>query len=468
MKVFALPLAVASASYRACKRVLELTLNIVLLWTFLVSVVNASWLEGKVTPIEQEVLVGKQLFAINGSNTLGSRLLPELVKEYLKEKGVANIRTRSNKENEMLIVGNDNSREITVSIEAHGSSTGFKGLSSGVADFAASSRRIKKSEEAELKRLGNMKSRETEHVIAIDGIAIVVNPENNIRELTIEQVANLFSGEISDWSRVGARPGRVMPYARDAASGTWDTFSALVMKKRHQLSSSAPRFESNTEVVSKVLQSRSALGFVGVASIKDTKAVALNGAGDHALLPSVLTIATEDYPLARRLYLYTSETKPKLIEEFLNFALSNPGQEVVDNLGFISQRIRVVKFDTKYLPSEYQKLVEGRQRLSINFRFTGNSADMDGKAELDVERLAHYMKTEASGKSLLLVGFDNRQAAKSRSMIMSKLRAMNVKRRLTSLQVSAEVASLGDGFLIADPNTPLGESKNQRVEVWIK
>ncbi len=430
--------------------------------------VQASWLDGKVKPIDQEILSDPELFQIHGSNTLGAKLLPELVLDYMKAKGIKNLRTRPVGENEKLILGAHNGKEIRVKIEAHGSGTAFVGLKDGRAQMGAASRRIKQGEASSLERIGNMTSKESEHVVAIDGIAIVVNESNPVKELTINQVAELFSGKITSWNAVGGRSGRVVPYARDAASGTWDTFNSMVFRKQYELVPTAQRFESNSQVAQMVEQSANALGFVGVATINDTKPIALHNAGDQALMPSVLTIATEDYPLARRLYLYTPSVKPNLTAEFIDYVLSNPGQEVVDRMGFVSQKIRPVEIEKSNLPPEYRVLIETHTRLSLNFRFKSNTADMDGKAELDVERLAHYMSTSAKGKRILLVGFDNDQGNDARSKIISKLRAVNVKRRLRGLGVSADVESLGAKFFIADPKTKQGEAKNQRVEVWIK
>lgn len=430
--------------------------------------VYANWLEGNVEPFVNSSGLDENLFVIHGSNTLGARLLPELVKAYLNKKGVENIRIRPLAINEVIVAGLVDGKTVKVVIEAHGSGTGFDGLNKGLADFGASSRRISDSEVSLLKRIGGMRNRNSEHVLAIDGIAIVVNSESNLREMSIPQVASIFSGENRNWASVGARPGRVTVFARDVASGTWDTFNNLVLKKKVALLPTAQRFESNDQVSQMVSQSRFSVGFVGIDSIGENKVVALNSDGDQAIPPSGLTLATEDYPLSRRLYLYSAEARKSLANEFLEFALSNPGQQVVDDVGFVSQKVREVDFNIKQLPQAYRELVTGYKRLSLNFRFKQNTADMDGKAERDVERLAHFMKTGGKGRSLLLVGFDNRQEIASRSKIVSKLRALNVKRRISTLGVNAKVSSLGDQFLIADPNTSEGRVKNQRVEVWLK
>ena len=134
-------------------------------------------------------------------------------------------------------------RKITVTIAAHGSGTGFTAIGQGSAELAASSRPIKDSESASLSSLGNMKSRDAEQVIAIDGLAIVLHPSNPIDALSTLQLAQIFSGEVSDWSQLGGRPGAINLYARDDNSGTFDTFKELVLGANgKQLSAKAKRF----------------------------------------------------------------------------------------------------------------------------------------------------------------------------------------------------------------------------------
>lgn len=137
----------------------------------------------------------KTLFTIQGSNTIGAQLAPNLVKDYLKAKGAKDVQTRSaGKENELIVFGTVGQGRVQIQIAAHGSSTGFKALAKSQADIAASSRPIKQKEITKLQSIADMTTIEAEHIVGIDGIAIVVNPNNPINDLSVNEIAEVFSG----------------------------------------------------------------------------------------------------------------------------------------------------------------------------------------------------------------------------------------------------------------------------------
>ncbi|HWV08432.1 MAG TPA: substrate-binding domain-containing protein, partial [Pseudomonas sp.] len=194
---------------------------------------------------------------IQGSNTIGARLGPALIRGMLEEQGLSDIRIEAGAvENEQQISGRaSNGRRVVVTIAAHGSGTGFTGLRDGSADLAASSRPIKDAEASALASLGDLKSAGGEQIIAIDGLAIILHPSNPIVALRIDQLAQIFSGEVTDWSQLGGNSGRIRLYARDDNSGTYDTFKELVLSAHGKaLAPSAQRFESSEKLSDSVSQ----------------------------------------------------------------------------------------------------------------------------------------------------------------------------------------------------------------------
>lgn len=143
---------------------------------------------------------------IQGSNTIGAKLGPALVKGLLEEQGLHKVRIEATgKDNEQRVVGQTSQgRPVRVDVAAHGSSTGFAALKNASADLAAASRAIKDSELVELETLGDLKSPGAEQVIAIDGLAIILNPHNPLTQLNTEQLARVFSGEVKTWEELGA------------------------------------------------------------------------------------------------------------------------------------------------------------------------------------------------------------------------------------------------------------------------
>jgi phosphate transport system substrate-binding protein len=244
---------------------------------------------------------------IQGSNTIGAKLGPALVKGMMEEEGLRAIQqTPGDRENEVHILGHDaQGNQVQVELAAHGSSTGFAALKDGSAELAASSRPIKDAEFQDLAGFGDLRSQYAEQVIAIDGLAIIQHPANPLRALTTAQLAAVFAGEVKTWEELGGQGGAIHLYARDDQSGTYDTFKELVLSRQGKsLAAGAQRFESNDKLSAAVSADPQGIGFVGLASINQARALAIADGDSQAMAPGADLIATEDYPLSRRLFLY--------------------------------------------------------------------------------------------------------------------------------------------------------------------
>lgn len=419
---------------------------------------------------------------IQGSNTVGARLTPAIAVEFLRSKGLQDVVIQQGRDAyDKYIKGFDpiNNKMVQIHIESYGSSTGFKAFMSGNTDIGASSRPIKRKEIDKLKRLGNMTASSSEHVIGIDGLAIVVHPENKIKSLTVKQVALLFSGAISNWAQLGGADLPVSIHARDDESGTWDTFKGLVLAKKYKLHAAAKRYVSNDELSQQVSIDRGGIGFVGLSSVGRSKLIAIaDGDNSPAMYPTRLTVGTEDYPLARRLFLYTPPlekiaTDKPIVKEFIEFALGQMGQSLVDEIGYISQNIQQHKLAIKEnLPGYYRQAVSDADRLSLNFRFKEGKAKLDNKAFADVKRLVDFMsQKENEGKKLILVGASDPRLKNEYAVLLSKLRAKVVRKQLISEGISRrqiEVIANGALLQVAGNESLTSRIKNRRVEVWIQ
>ncbi len=244
---------------------------------------------------------------IQGSNTINAELGPALVEGLLRRQGLQSVQTLPGAAlNEQRVTGvAATGQTVSIEVAAHGSGTGFTALKAGNADIAASSRPIKDQEAKELAGLGDLKSAAGEQIIAIDGVAVIVHPGNPLRQLDTQQLARIFSGEVRDWSEVGGNPGAIHLYVRDEKSGTYETFKELVLAKYGKnLSSAAVRFESSEQLSDEVSKDPNGVGFTGLPSIRRARAVAIADGESRPMLPTTSLVATEDYPLSRRLYLY--------------------------------------------------------------------------------------------------------------------------------------------------------------------
>jgi phosphate transport system substrate-binding protein len=411
---------------------------------------------------------------IQGSNTIGAALGPALVEGLLSEQGLRRIhRETPDTANELRIVGETvQGRRVVVEVAAHGSSTGFTALKTASADLAASSRPIKDSELTSLQSLGDLKSPSAEQVIAIDGLAIILHPDNPLNQLDTVQLARIFSGEVKTWEDIGGRGGPIHLYARDDQSGTYDTFKELVLSGHGKtLGSAAKRFESSEQLSDAVSSDPQGIGFIGLPYVRQAKAVAIVDGQSQAMLPLNSLIATEDYPLSRRLFFYLPPTgKNPWAQALVAYAQSSKGQAIVAANGFIAQTVQAMAVTPNALmPEGYQSLSRHAQRLSVNFRFEEGSASLDNKARQDLTRVLDYIKQQdkLSGQ-VTLVGFGDAKSDPARADLLSKLRAMAVRRELVkSGVVFREIRGFGAEMPVAANSADEGRIKNRRVEVWV-
>lgn len=410
---------------------------------------------------------------IQGSNTIGAALAPALVRGLLQSQGASAIETTPGtaaNETQVLARSRDN-QPLRTEIAAHGTSTGFAALASGNADLAAASRPINDSEVQRLQAFGDMRGASAEQVIGLDGVAIIVHPDNPLGQLTTAQLAQVFSGQVQRWEQLGVQGGNIHLYARDDRSGTFETFKALVLDpQQRRLASDTQRFESADELAERVKLDRQAIGFSGLATVHGAKVLAVAEGDAPALPPSRALVASEDYPLSRRLYLYLPAHARPQARALVEFAQSPAGQAIVAEHGFISQQIKALTVPAQAdLPPGYRALSAQAQRLTVNFRFQQGSASLDNKALRDVQRVSDYLRQagKLQGKAVL-VGFGDPKATPGRAALLSRLRAMAVRRELARAGVEVKgVTGLGDELPVAGNELEQGRLRNRRVEVWV-
>ncbi|MGA9544493.1 MAG: phosphate ABC transporter substrate-binding/OmpA family protein [Candidatus Sulfotelmatobacter sp.] len=411
------------------------------------------------------------ILRLSGSNTIGESLAPALVQEFLKQQGATDVKTiPGDRDDEVFVRGvlpGDRAPKA-IQIHAHGSATAFEDLASGEADIGMASRKIKSEEAAQLASLGDMASAECEHIVGLDGIAVIVSRANPVRILSKDQVAQIFEGKIGNWLQVGGTDGAIHLYARDDKSGTYDTFRSLVLGDS-PLTPSAKRVEDSRRLSDSIAQDPNGIGFIGLAYVQEARALAVYENGAAPLLPTPFTVATEDYPLSRRLFLYTAaQPRKELTRRFVDFALSSIGQNIVAEVGFVGQNVSAAaSAGSTAVPADYRRLTNGFERLSLDFRFREGSSQLDNKAAADLARVVTFVTDlHYSGDNLVLLGFDDSKEATTN---LSKARADAVAQQFEQRGVkAATVMGFGSQIAVASNDTPEGRQKNRRVEIWLK
>jgi phosphate transport system substrate-binding protein len=414
------------------------------------------------------------ILRLAGSNTIGAGMAPTLAAAFLRSQGATEIRqVAGNNPEETIVQGvlPSASSPSTIEISAHGSATAFSSLAAGSCDVGMASRRIKADEAAKLAPLGDMYSAASEHVLGLDGIAVIVNPANPVNGLSIQQIMQIFSGEFSDWSQLGPSHGAIKIYARDDKSGTFDTFKTLVLQGK-PLVPGAQRFEDSNALSDAVAHDPNGVGFIGLPYVRNARAVAVSDKGALAMQATMLTVATEDYPLSRRLYLYTPAVPTnRFTKAFVEFALSKPGQDVVEEAGFVAQNVvPQTQQVSREAPLDYRQLTAGAERLSLNFRFRTGKSDLDNKAIVDVDRVASFVADlRYTGDNILLFGFADSTETSEMNQELSLDRAKTVEDQFMQRGLKPGVVKgLGSDLPVASNETEEGREKNRRVEIWIK
>jgi phosphate transport system substrate-binding protein len=417
---------------------------------------------------------GHVILRLSGSNTIGSALAPAMAQAFLKEQGASDARiVPGGSDEETSVEGTlpGDSAPSIIQIQAHGSATAFVALADGSADIGMASRKIKQDEIEKLSSWGDMTSPASEAVLGLDGIAVIVNQANPLTSLTKDQLARIFSGDVTDWSAAGGPRGSIHVYARDDKSGTYDSFKSMVLDTR-TLVSSAKRFEDSGALSDAVANDPNGIGFIGLPYVRSAKAVAVAERGAMPMLPNRFTVATEDYPLSRRLYLYTPiSPQNKYTRKFVQFAISKQGQDIVAANSFVAQNV-VEEHETvsSDAPAEYKKLTNGAERLSVDFRFRTGRADLDNKAIVDLDRVIGFVSDlHYSGNSVLLFGFADSTGSGPMNQTLSENRAKTVEQQFEQRGLHpGTVRGFGSNLPVASNDTDEGREKNRRVEIWVR
>jgi phosphate transport system substrate-binding protein len=408
-----------------------------------------------------------------GSNTVGAELAPALAEALFASKdSSAKVAHKRNIDSDVTqLVSKSDDKALSAEITARGTATAFTGLADGHCDVGMASRAIDAAETQRLKDkgLGDLSSAANEHVIALDGVAVVVHPNNPLTSLDRVALHAIFTGKVTNWSEIGGSAGPIHVMARDDQSGTYDTFHHLVLGQ-DKLISTAKRYVRSDALADAVASDPAAVGFVGLAYVRTAKALAVGEAGAAPLLPTQFTVATEGYMLSRRLYLYTPD-KPSSpwVTELVNFAMSPRGQEIAAKAGFVSLSLLTesVRCDGN-CPARYRDATAKAHRVSVDVRFRTGSNTPDSRARRDMDRLVTFLQNFREAKVLLL-GFSDGMGGVAANQKLSVERAKTVADELARRGIHASlVTGFGPEMPVATNDTEVGRQRNRRVEVWFE
>ena len=215
--------------------------------------------------------------------------------------------------------------KINISVRGGGTGIGIKSMINETIDIGNASRKINKRESdlTDNKIL-------IETAIARDAISIVVHKDNPIVKLTLEQLKKIYSGDIINWRSVGGNDKKIIVISRDISSGSFEVFNEVVLDSS-MVKNDAMKLSSNNAVATAVIYTPGAIGYIGLGYIRnELKVLKIDG-----VIPTSETVMKNEYILNRFLYMYTTDTPKKLAQEFIDFILSEKGQNIVEEQGFV-------------------------------------------------------------------------------------------------------------------------------------
>jgi len=228
---------------------------------------------------------------------------------------------------------------VNIGITGGGSGTGFAALLNGTCDIAMASRAI---EDKEIKLAKEKNIKPVEFIVGLDGLAVVVHPKNPVSKLTMDEVRDIFMGNIKNWKEVGGEDRTIVILSRESNSGTHMFFKEHVLRKGNkkgteEFSPSALLMPSSQTIVNEVMQNPNAIGYVGIGYLSNyLKAIAIaKDRKSKYIEPKIESVMNFSYAISRPLYLYTPNEPSGVVKDFINFALSNEGQKIVRKVDFV-------------------------------------------------------------------------------------------------------------------------------------
>lgn len=229
--------------------------------------------------------------------------------------------------------------DVRISVTGGGTGTGITSLLNGTIDIANASRSISAEELAAANSQG---IEPVEYVIAQDAIAVIVNPANPVDNLTLEQVSQIYRGEINNWSELGGEDRPIVRLSRETNSGTHVYFLESVIRMgdeedRTIFAADTLLLPSSEGIISEVRDNPNAIGYDGLGYvIPEVKVLGIAAeAGGEYIQPSAESVNSGQYPIARDLYMYTDGSVNETIQEYLDWIFSAEAQQIVTDLGFV-------------------------------------------------------------------------------------------------------------------------------------
>lgn len=410
---------------------------------------------------------------IHGSNTLGARLVPALVTQWLTEIGYAGIAQRELSAERSEIAASRDGEPLIVEIDKRGTAAGITDLIDGKAEICMSSRRPTAAELEAAWQLGRLTSSDQEWVVALDGLALVVGNDNPVRSISAVQLEGLLAGRTTRWKELGGTDAPVAWHALAEDSGIAEIL-AVSGYGDHRGIAAAQRYRDPAALLAALRADPNGIALVGARQKLDGLRALPIEVGGRRIAPDAVGIGSEDYPLMRRLYFHTGQLVTALGRSFAVWVMSDAGQAVVATSEFQALRLAAptgLVAAAPELPEDYRIVAGNAARLATSLRFATGLDWLDSRSRADLDRLAALLKRpENARRKLVLVGFTQPDVKSPlEAEEKSRERAERVAAQLRLLDAPViQVRGFGGRLPLADPARPDARYRNERIEIWLR
>ncbi|WP_312847272.1 phosphate ABC transporter substrate-binding/OmpA family protein [Aliiroseovarius sp. M344] len=435
---------------------------------------------------------------ISGAYSMGQVLFPALVEGFALRQGYAL------KREEVLGIGTlytlydgaSGQEQARITIKLTTSAEGFADLLGQQADMVLSMRQASTRERSMAREagLGDLRIARQSRVIALDALVPIVSPGNPVTKISISQLAAIYAGKIRNWSELGGEDAPITPYLMDIEEGFGPAFMQSIIAASGVTLSDRVRFHpSNKALTDAIARDPFGIAITSFMQPGNGEVVQLSGPCGFKVQASANSIKSEDYPLTMPMYLYLPERRqPQLARDFLSYLRTDSAQFVTRRAGFVDQALtRIPVYEQgdrmanaiaasgeEVALSELKRMVEsldGKDRLSISFRFEGGSTLLDAPSRSNVALLARALESgRFDGRQVMFVGFSDGQGAAEQNLNLAKKRAAAVRNQVQQqleafdeARVDLQVEAFGEAMPMACDDSAWGRGVNRRVEIWV-
>lgn len=439
---------------------------------------------------------------IAGAPTMGRLLLPALVQGFARRTGYAlehgktrNDTIRYNLSDQQT--GRDAAR---FRIRLSSSDEGFADLLANEADIVMSRREVREQEAAHARAagLGDLQAQGQSLVIALDALVPVVSADNPLSEVSVSDLARMFSGEVKNWSELGGPDAPITPHLGTGDAGASQAAADLLLAPlQANLAPTAVTHATAQGLIAAVETDPFGIGLVSMATNGGnggTRQIALGGSCGFVLDATRRSIKSEDYPLTAPLFLYRPMRRlPQVAREFMDYIQSPAAQLVIRRTGLVDllaeevgidlQGIRLANAISRAGDEIDLETLQGMvatlsplKRLTTTFRYDAGSTRMDAQSRTTLDQFARALEAGTyDGRQITLIGFSDSQGGAAMNRSIALRRAKTASRAIWDRATTADpdrvvtdVRSFGEAMPMACNDSAWGRRINRRVEVWVR